>query len=76
MVPDSITSVLLAALNAADDAVERDAMLAEPINAEVAPAAEALAHFARLSMPEFAEDRSNRFAATICLSMEKLRSAS
>lgn len=76
MLPDSITSVLLAALNAADEAVQRDSTLAEPINAEVLPAAQALANFAKLSMPDFAEDRPNRFAATICLSMEKFKSAS
>ncbi|MBR0836998.1 hypothetical protein JQ612_27705 [Bradyrhizobium manausense] len=76
MLPDSITSVLLAALNAADEAVERDSTLTEPISAEAAPAAQALANFAKLSMPDFGEDRPNRFAATICLSMEKFKSAS
>ena len=74
--PDSITSVLLAALNAADEMVELDSALSEPINAELGPAAQALADFARLSVRDLADDRQNRFAATICLSMEKFRSVS
>ncbi|WP_339037649.1 hypothetical protein WHZ78_07655 [Bradyrhizobium symbiodeficiens] len=63
--PDSITLVLLAALNAADELVEQNSDLAGPISVEALPVARALAG-----------DRPNRFAATICLSMKKFRSLS
>jgi len=74
--PDSITQVLLAALNAADEALERDAQFAGPLRAEMAPVAEALAELTRSQVVDCYDERPNRFAATICLSMDKLRSAS
>lgn len=64
--PDSIARVLLAALNAADELVERNAEYLEPVRAEVVPAVKALADL----------DCQNRFVATIRLSLDKFRSAS
>lgn len=74
--PDSITRVLLAALNAADEIVERNSDLAVPVSAEMARVAEALAGLTKTPILDIAHDRQNRFAATICLSMDKFRSAS
>ncbi|MEH2492875.1 hypothetical protein [Bradyrhizobium sp. AZCC 2230] len=74
--PDSITRVLLAALNAADEVVERNSDLAVPVSAEVAPVVKALAALTRMPVLDLADERQNRFAATICLSMDKFRSAS
>lgn len=74
--PDSITRVLLAALNAADEAVERNSDIADALNVEVAPVVKAMAELTKLRVRDFADDRQNRFAATICLSMDKFRSAS
>ncbi|MDN3275920.1 hypothetical protein QWJ07_16785 [Frankia sp. RB7] len=73
--PDSITRVLLAALNAADEVVERNSDLAGPVSVEAAPVAKALAGLTKTRV-ELVDDRPNRFAATICLSMDKFRSAS
>jgi len=74
--PDSITRVLLAALNAADELVERNSDLAGPVSAEAVPVARAFAGLTKLQVLDTADDRPNRFAATICLSMDKFRSAS
>lgn len=74
--PDSITRVLLAALNAADEIVDRNSDLAMPVSAEVAPVIKALAGLTRMPVLDLADDRQNRFAATICLSMDKFKSAS
>lgn len=74
--PDSITRVLLAALNAAEEAIERNSDAVVPLGTEAAPVAEALVGLAKIQALNFAEDRQNRFAATICLSMDKFRSAS
>ena len=72
--PDSITRVLLAALNAADDMVERSSNLSGPT--EVVCVAQALAELTKLEILDSADRRQNRFAATISLSMDKFRSAS
>ena len=74
--PDSITRVLLAALNAVDEAVERNSDLAGPVSAEVLPVAKALAGLTKMPLLDLADDHQNRFAATICLSMDKFKSAS
>ncbi len=74
--PDSITRVLLAALNAADEVVERNADLAMPVGAEVAPVVKALAGLPKMPVLDMGHDCHNRFAATICQSMDKFRSAS
>jgi len=74
--PDSITRILLAVLNAAEEVVEGDSEAAEPLGAEIAPAARALAGLAGMRAPDIGEDRQNRFVATIRLSMDKLKSAS
>jgi len=74
--PDSITRVLLAALNAADEVVERNLDLALPVSAEMAPVMRALAGLTSMPVLDITDDRQNRFAATICLSMDKFRSAS
>ncbi|WP_027516229.1 hypothetical protein [Bradyrhizobium sp. WSM1417] len=73
--PDPITRVLLAALNAADDVVKRKLDLAETMSGEVASVAKALSELTTIQLP-IADDRQNRFASTICLSMEKFKSAS
>ena len=74
--PDSITRVLLAALNAAEELGGGDSETAEPLVAEIAPAAKALAEFAKVRAPEITDDRQNRFVATIRMSLDKSRSAS
>lgn len=74
--PDAITRILLAALNAADDMVERNIEFAEPVGAELLPAAEALADLTRMQTLDIPDNRQDRFAATIRLSMDKFRSAS
>jgi len=74
--PDSITRVLLAALNAAEEVVERNLDLAGPVGDEVVPVAKALAGLARVQAWDGADGRQNRFAATVCLSMDKFKSAS
>ncbi|OKO86840.1 hypothetical protein [Bradyrhizobium sp. AS23.2] len=74
--PDSITRVLLAALNAADEVVERNSEFAEPVSAEAVPVAKALAGLTSMQVLDVADDRQNRFAATIRLSMDKFRAAS
>jgi hypothetical protein len=74
--PDSIARVLLAALNAADEVVERNSEFAEAVSAEVVPAARTLAGLTGMQVLDVADDRQNRFATTIRLSMDKFRSAS
>ncbi len=74
--PDSITRVLLAALNAAEEVGEGDLESAEPLATEIVTAAKAVTGLARMRSPEVADDRQNRFVATIRLSMDKFKSAS
>lgn len=74
--PDSITRILLAALNAADDMVERNIEFAAPVGAEILPAAEALADLTKMQILDIPDSRQDRFAATIRLSMDKFRAAS
>jgi len=74
--PDSITQVLLAALNAVDDVVERDAEHSASIIAETVPAVKALTELSKLQIRGNVDDRQNRFVATIRLSMDKFKSAS
>jgi hypothetical protein len=74
--PDSITRVLLAALNAADEVVERNSDLAESVSVEAAPVVRAFAGLAKTQVLDTLHDRQNRFVATIRLSMDKFKSAS
>lgn len=74
--PDSITRILLAALNAADDMVERNIEFAGPVGAEILPAAKVLVDLAKIQILDIPDSHQDRFAATIRLSMDKFRSAS
>ena len=74
--PESITRVLLAALNAADDIANCNSDPMGAMSAEAASVATALAELVKVQVSETIDDRQNRFAATVCASMNRLRSAS
>ncbi|MBR0993735.1 hypothetical protein JQ580_23710 [Bradyrhizobium japonicum] len=73
--PDSITRVLLAALNAADEVVERNADLASQVRTEMMPVVRAFSDLTKVQVSDTLDDRQNRFVATIRLSLDKSKSA-
>ena len=74
--PNSTTRLLLAALNAADEVIEGNSDFAGSLSVEKIPVARPLTGLSTMQSLDIADDRQNRFAATICLSMDKLKSAS